>query len=239
MSFGKLRQDYHRRLYEQVLSNSRNCESGSQYPSFIAGTSQTSSDIARGIVRRIEFFDAPAPHLGRSVGAEFINLTAAFIESAFQLMRQARLGKWLYSKSYTISQIDRYEHLENLDRSKIPAHDPLLQSALGDGYILWPDIIVGRQPINEEESESFREALEHDLRFASRTTLHESNAGSSRTLLHASVSCNWTIQSEHVESSRSEAYNLIRSSLGRIPYIAVVTAEPLPHALGGYRSWHG
>ena len=50
-------------------------------------------------------------------------------------------------------------------------------------------------------------------------------------LLHASISCKWTIRSDRTQNSRAEALNLVRNRKGRAPHIAVVTAEPLPSRL--------
>jgi len=50
-------------------------------------------------------------------------------------------------------------------------------------------------------------------------------------LLHASVSCKWTIRSDRVQNIRHEALNLTRNRRGRQPHIVVVTAEPLPTRL--------
>ena len=50
-------------------------------------------------------------------------------------------------------------------------------------------------------------------------------------ILHASVSCKWTIRSDRTQNSRAEALNLLRNRKGRAPHIAVVTAEPLPSRL--------
>lgn len=47
-------------------------------------------------------------------------------------------------------------------------------------------------------------------------------------LLHASISCKWTLRSDRAQNARSEALNLIRNRKGRLPHIAVVTGEPLP-----------
>lgn len=231
MSLGKLRQDYHRQLYEQVFSTSLNCQRSSNSPGFTAGTKRTRSDIAGGIVRRLESFDASIPLLDRSVGTEFRKLTASFIEGGIQLVRRERHVKWVYSTGSSIPQFGQYAHLQDLERFEKMSLDPRLQSVLGDGYILWPDIIIGRMPVDEGETGSFREILEHDVRSAGKTTLKESDAVGARPLLHASVSCNWTIQGKHFQGSRSEAMNLVRDALGRIPHIAVVTAEPLPTRL--------
>src|ERR1035438_2137764 len=50
-------------------------------------------------------------------------------------------------------------------------------------------------------------------------------------ILHASISCKWTIRSDRVQNARSEALNLIRNRKGRLPHVVVVTGEPLPSRL--------
>jgi len=60
-------------------------------------------------------------------------------------------------------------------------------------------------------------------------SLRKQNGGA--PILHASISCKWTIRSDRAQNSRSEALNLIRNRKGRLPHIMVVTAEPLPARL--------
>jgi hypothetical protein len=50
-------------------------------------------------------------------------------------------------------------------------------------------------------------------------------------LLHAAVSCKWTIRSDRVQNVRHEAVILTRHRRGRQPHIVAVTAEPLPSRL--------
>jgi hypothetical protein len=50
-------------------------------------------------------------------------------------------------------------------------------------------------------------------------------------MLHASVSCKWTIRSDRVQNIRHEAVILTRHRRGRQPHIVAVTAEPLPTRL--------
>ena len=47
-------------------------------------------------------------------------------------------------------------------------------------------------------------------------------------ILHASVSCKWTIRSDRSQNTRTEALNLLRNRKGHTPHIVAVTAEPLP-----------
>ncbi|MBI4551464.1 MAG: type II deoxyribonuclease [Candidatus Latescibacteria bacterium] len=57
------------------------------------------------------------------------------------------------------------------------------------------------------------------------------NRSGSCLILHASISCKWTIRSDRVQNTRTEGLNLIRNRKGPTPHIAVVTAEPLPTRL--------
>jgi hypothetical protein len=50
-------------------------------------------------------------------------------------------------------------------------------------------------------------------------------------LLHASISCKWTIRSDRAQNSRTEALNLVRNRKGHLPHVVVVTGEPLPSRL--------
>jgi hypothetical protein len=50
-------------------------------------------------------------------------------------------------------------------------------------------------------------------------------------VLHASISCKWTIRSDRVQNIRHEAVILTRHRRGRQPHIVAVTAEPLPSRL--------
>jgi hypothetical protein len=49
-----------------------------------------------------------------------------------------------------------------------------------------------------------------------------------KLILHASISCKWTIRSDRSQNTRTEALNLIRNRKGNLPHIVAVTAEPLP-----------
>ena len=60
-------------------------------------------------------------------------------------------------------------------------------------------------------------------------SLRKQNGG--LPLLHASISCKWTIRSDRAQNARSEALNLVRNRKGRLPHVVVVTAEPTPSRL--------
>lgn len=48
------------------------------------------------------------------------------------------------------------------------------------------------------------------------------------SILHASISCKWTIRSDRAQNTRTEALNLIRNRKGKVPFVAAVTFEPMP-----------
>ena len=227
MSVRQLRRNYHRQIYEQVVRFSTNRKSGLEYPNFADGDSKASCEIAWGIVERLKTVDASDPVSGQTVGAKFESITATFIEQVFLLLGHIRPGNWFYSTRYAISQFDQYEHLVYLERFKKLVENPLLASALSEGYIIKPDIVVGRQLITDEEINQRGEVVENGGEVASMTTLREANVDSLRPLLHASISCKWTIRSDRAQNARTEALNLIRNRKGHLPHIVVVTAEPL------------
>ncbi len=68
-----------------------------------------------------------------------------------------------------------------------------------------------------------------DEQYTRLASLRKINGG--LPLLHASISCKWTIRSDRAQNSRTEALNLIRNRKGHLPHIVVVTGEPLPSRL--------
>ena len=102
--------------------------------------------------------------------------------------------------------------------------NPGLASALGSDYLIKPDIVIGRNPESDDSINEPYDIVDND--FASYTNIRAAN--NSLPILHASISCKWTIRSDRAQNARSEALNLIRYRKGRLPHIAVVTGEPLP-----------
>ncbi len=122
-----------------------------------------------------------------------------------------------------ISLFDQYEHLARLQKLTIKNSD--LSSIFGTEYLITPDITVSREPLNDEEINRSMTIVE-DSRLAGLTPLRKTN--SSVPILHASISCKWTLRSDRSQNARAEALNLIRQRKGNTPHIVVVVAEPLP-----------
>lgn len=166
----------------------------------------------------------------QTVGNEFEEVCAAFMESTFLKLGHIRPGEW---KILRITQGDRsgiahfeqYAHLATL--AAVCKDKPELKAALGADYLISPDVVVIRMP--ESDASINRPAIIVDDSSALLTGLRECNRG--LPLLHASISCKFTLRSDRAQNARSEALNLIRNRKGRVPNIAVITAEPLPSRL--------
>jgi hypothetical protein len=52
-----------------------------------------------------------------------------------------------------------------------------------------------------------------------------------KIILHASISCKWTIRSDRSQNARTEGLNLIRNRKGHTPHIVIVTGEPYPNRI--------
>src|SRR5581483_6494492 len=101
----------------------------------------------------------------------------------------------------------------------------------GADYLIRPDIVVFRDPLSDPAFGD--DAINEDDDVARATFLRRANSKYTQSLplIHASVSCKWTLRSDRAQNARTEALNLIRNRKGRTPAITVVTAEPMPSRL--------
>ncbi len=224
MSLVQLRKEYHRRICETIVRVQGKGQSA--YPNFADRGSRASRAIALGIIRLLECSPSYDRISGQTAGRLFETVTKEFLEQAFALLHHLRPGNWYYSTQSPISNFYQYEHLANLEKLVGQNHE--LASALGKDYIITPDIVIGRWPISDAEINQPGQVIESDGPLARFTPLRRGNFERPRPILHASISCKWTLRSDRSQNARSEALNLIRNRKGRSPHIAVVTAEPLP-----------
>ncbi len=124
-----------------------------------------------------------------------------------------------------IAKYEQYAHLVALDRAA--KADPELAAALGSDYTITPDIVVVRDTVDDSIINA--PAFLVDDSVTTLASLRKKNGG--LPLLHASISCKWTIRSDRAQNARSEALNLVRNRKGRLPHVMVVTAEPTPSRL--------
>jgi len=165
---------------------------------------------------------------GQTSGNRFEDFTKDFLENCFKVLAHIRPGEWIYSTNQTdISRFEQYEHLAHIDE-KIKG-DKDLSTALGRDYIIKPDIIVAKSSISDSKFNENGEIIDKEDSISTLTPLRVGNLKNQDTkILHASISCKWTIRSDRSQNTRTEALNLIRNRKGNLPHIVAVTAEPLP-----------
>jgi hypothetical protein len=223
--FAEARRSFHAALLEAVL---RANEAG--IPSNADGKNVTSVKIAKGILTRLGAEAIGARLAGQMSGNQFEAITCKFISQTFPHLTHLRPGEWIIQQvsgrdRTTIARFEQYSHLIALDRAA--RKDPELAAALGNDYTITPDICVIRGLESDERINAPEYIVDQEVsRLAS---LRAANGG--LPLLHASISCKWTIRSDRVQNARSEALNLIRNRKGRLPHVVVVTGEPLPSRL--------
>lgn len=192
--------------------------------------SQASRGIALGVAQRLNYELSTERVAGQTAGNTFESACRDFVAATFLRLEHLRPGDWEIQQyrgrqRLAIAGFEQYAHLAALD--KAARKDPELAAALGSDYTIAPDLVVLRLP-------------EPDARINATQVLVDDSVGTRASLrrsynplpiLHASLSCKWTLRSDRAQNARSEALNLIRNRKGGLPHIAVLTAEPLPSRL--------
>lgn len=216
-TFADVRRQYHAAVFERVLRvNSQGV------PNNADKSSRGSIHISQTIVRGIALGTATDQIPGQTAGKQFEEVTRDFLKASFLELQHLRPGDWEFSVGTSIDQFAQYRHLAEV--RALVASNKALRTALGD-YIVKPDIVVSRRPVDDAIINA-RANLVEDRTLAGQTPLRQVNSTS--PLLHASVSCKWTIRSDRSQNARTEGLNLIRNRKGGAPHVAVVTAEPMP-----------
>lgn len=223
--FWEARKALHAALLESTLTLS---------PAGVASNADSSSTnskaIAKGIAQLLHTETTGERIAGQTSGNQFEHCCAQFVRDTFSRLRHLRPGRWevfqVSSRNrLEIARYEQYAHLVALDRAA--KADAELAAALGSDYTISPDVVVVRHPEADEAINTPVPLV--DARIATLTSLRQQNGGA--PLLHASISCKWTIRSDRAQNARSEALNLVRNRKGRLPHVVVVTAEPLPSRL--------
>lgn len=215
----ELRAEYHRQICERVLSIDSN-----GVPNNADKYSKISVALAKGILKRMDYPLNPVAVSAQTSGNLFEQITASFIEESFQMLSHLRSGEWTFSIGRRVQEFEQYEHLAELAKALRRYKD--LRTAFGD-YLIKPDIVIGRIPVQDNEINRNQNLIDNNL--AVHTPLRNQN--SSKPILHASISCKWTIRSDRSQNSRTEGLNLIRNRKGNTPHIMIVTAEPYPQRI--------
>lgn len=216
--FAAARAEFHLSLLKAALRTHEGI------PSNADSKNGVSIAIANGLVQRIgqEVQGARLP--GQTSGKQFEEACSAFLHTTFLELGHLRPGRWSLQRGVrAISTFQQYAHLAALQ--KIAEHNMEVAIALGSDYLIKPDIVLAREPESDESINS-KNLLIGDDGTTRLSVLRAAN--NPRPILHASVSCKWTIRSDRAQNARSEGLNLVKNRKGHLPHVVVITAEPLP-----------
>jgi len=87
---------------------------------------------------------------------------------------------------------------------------------------------VVKRPFLPEDINRSQEIIAENERIAQFSPFIFRPTTPGKLILHASISCKWTLRSDRGQNARTEALNLIRNRKGSVPKIVAVTGEPLP-----------
>jgi len=222
--------DARRRFHAQLVKDGTLCVSSGGIASNADRANRFSCAIAKGMAEKLGARKVADKQKGQTSGAGFEEAVAVFVQSTFPLLQNLRPGDWEVARLGNQSKIKtanfaQYEHLYSLVAAV--RENPKLQAALGNDYLVSPDIVISRGLC--EDSEINRISRFVDDNVCRKADLRKKNGGS--PLLHASISAKWTMRSDRAQNSRTEALNLMRDRKGRVPHIVVVTGEPSPSRL--------
>ena len=223
--FEEARKLFHAKLLEGILYTD---ERGSL--SNADGVETLSNKIAKGIAGLLKVETIRERLAGQTSGNKFEEVCADFVRDTFLKLRHLRPGIWSVDQvkgrdSQKIAKFEQYAHLSALN--KLAKENPELAAALGNDYTISPDVIVVRETETDESINS--EGYLIDGNTANLAALRKTSGG--MPILHASISCKWTLRSDRAQNARSEALNLVRNRKGRLPHVVVITAEPMPSRL--------
>jgi hypothetical protein len=144
---------------------------------------------------------------GQSLSAPPVSAGSALekavrLDLAHGLAQRVPARQWDVKRGALITDYSQYVHL--LQLNQLVASNPTLSVTIGQDYLIKPDVVVA---------------------------LADVPTVNGFPLLHAAVSCKWTIRSDRVQNIRHENNQMVRHRRGRQPHLVAVTLEPLPSRL--------
>lgn len=216
-----LRTEFHKYVCRAVL-----CLNEAGIPNIADKNNSASIKYAQGIAARLKHPTALSAPSEQGAGAIFGSTVMDFLAKSTQLLSEIRPGNWVFSDKpgkWGIASYYQYSHLAEL--SELQRTNAAIATALGNDYLVKPDIVMLKNPL---ASDRLKALIGSDMVARNSPFLAQNN---STGLLHASISCKWTIRSDRAQNVRTEALNLLRNRKGSCPHIVAVTMEPTPNRI--------
>lgn len=219
-AFGSARRKFHKGLADNVFMID-----AKGTPTNADSDNSLSVEIATALANKVPHGSCTKRPSGQTLGSLFEKACLGFCEETFLGLKHLRPGKWEVKGGMAISAFDQYAHLREIE--DLLEKNQEFKSSLGSDYIIKPDVIIFREP--EDDASINKGQTFVDASVTRLSSLRKTN--NELPILHASISCKWTMRSDRAQNSRSEALNLVRNRKGPLPHVVAVTAEPLPSRL--------
>lgn len=161
----------------------------------VASNADTSSRGSKAIAKRVvDILVEEQQHKinmvekisGQTLGKQFEMLTMEFLQATFPNLQNLYPGKWSIlqlgnNNKLKTSDFEQYEHLAYL--SALTAENAQLAAALGNDYLVAPDVVVYRELFEDDEINQNQCIVDNDV--SKMADIRKVNGG--KPLLHASV----------------------------------------------------
>lgn len=219
-SLAQHRISYHQDIFNQVL-----VVNSDGVPNNADKSSKMSVLIAKGIIDKIICDTKSGSTPGQTAGKQFEMVTLDYITNCLNEVNDHISHEFTLYTQREISHFEQYEHLVQLGNAMID--HPALKTILGD-YIIKPDIVLGVKPLSDDVINRRKRIIDQSI---TRLSPMRFTNNKEFEILHASISCKWTLRSDRSQNARTEGLNLIRNRKGHTPHIMIVTAEPYPNRI--------
>lgn len=217
MRFQQERREYQQAICRRILSYQAGI------PSHADRRNKTSVQIAERMLDILQMALNPLPPADQTARREFVSVTRDYLEATLHQVAASPARQWLSSIRGDRVVFSCGRDLLRLE--KVLAEHPQTADALGE-YAVTPDLLIGYK-VAPPQGLSPRARIDgSDAAFG--TSDQQKTRTASGPVLRASISCNWRLCRAGPQGITGAGLNLVRSRTGRVPYIAVVTAEPLP-----------
>lgn len=143
MNLESLRKEYHISIFKELLN-----VNDKGIPNNADKYSKISVKLAKEIVKQIAIQTNSLKLSGQTAGKSFEKLTLAYQEKVFSEINHLRSGKYEFFIGRSIEDFEQYEHLATV--AEMLKKSSELRATLGD-YIISPDIVIGRLPVDDKE----------------------------------------------------------------------------------------
>jgi hypothetical protein len=222
MGISELRQEYHRRVCNEIIRIEHSGDSG-DYPNFADGSSVSSKTYAWSLLSRISCGRSFRNLRSPTTGTLFEQVTNDFVNNALHYASHMGSNDEYFVRRST-ARLDQHEHLSLVIRAH--NREPTFASTAESDYSVQPNMDARKKPTVDgaiDETSVSKGEVSDRPKYAilsEQDTRHQT--------LHAIITYVWTIRADPTNNTVADVANLVMRRKGHLPQIVAITAEPWP-----------